>query len=219
MFVGVGASRVRDLFKKARERAPSIIFIDELDSVAGTRKSIDPSHSRDTVNQILSEMDGFKQSDNVIVIGATNLDQAIDPAIKRPGRFDKIINVPLPDIRGREEIFKYYLKNITYNNQLSPKELARQTSGFSGADIQNMVNIAILNAIKNSTASPLTLSRRPPEGQHGGLRFRTRPHRDGYRTEEHADQRQGQTHHRLPRRRTHAGRDPDEERDAASQGF
>ncbi|EGR28220.1 hypothetical protein IMG5_181490 [Ichthyophthirius multifiliis] len=135
MFVGVGAMRIRELFKKAREKAPSIIFIDEIDSVAGRRNASDPSHSRDTVNQILAEMDGFKQTDNVIVIGATNMEQSIDDAIKRPGRFDKIIHVPLPDIKGQ--------------NHVSAKELARQTSGFSGADIQNMVNISILNAIKN----------------------------------------------------------------------
>lgn len=102
IFVGIGASRVRELFKKAREKAPSIIFIDEIDSIAGTRKAMDNSHSRDSINQILSEMDGFRQSDNVIVIGATNFPQIIDPAIKRPGRFDKIIHVPLPDMRGRE---------------------------------------------------------------------------------------------------------------------
>ncbi|KAL4508266.1 hypothetical protein ABPG72_003570 [Tetrahymena utriculariae] len=150
MFVGVGASRVRELFKKAREKAPSIIFIDEIDSVAGSRRSTDPSNSRDTVNQILAEMDGFKQTDNVIVIGATNFEQAIDPAIKRPGRFDKLIHVPLPDIRGREQLFEYYLKNIKYDPDVKAKELARQTSGFSGADISNMVNISILNSIKNN---------------------------------------------------------------------
>ncbi|EGR31772.1 metalloprotease m41 ftsh, putative [Ichthyophthirius multifiliis] len=150
MFVGVGASRVRELFKKAREKAPSIIFIDEIDSVAGSRRGNDPSHARDTVNQILAEMDGFKQSDNVIVIGATNFEQAIDPAIKRPGRFDKIIHVPLPDIKGREQLFQYYLKNIKIQNDIQAKELARQTTGFSGADIQNMVNISILNAIKDN---------------------------------------------------------------------
>ena len=109
MFVGVGASRVRDLFKKAREKAPSIIFIDEIDSVAGKRRSLDPSHARDTINQILSEMDGFKQTDNVVVIGASNFEQAIDPAIKRPGRFDKIIHVPLPDVRGRQQV-RFYIK-------------------------------------------------------------------------------------------------------------
>jgi len=148
--VGMGARRVRELFKKARQKAPSIIFIDEIDSVAGTRKSADPSYTRDTINQILAEMDGFKQTDNVIILGATNFPEAIDPAVKRPGRFDKIINVPLPDVKGREDIFTYYLKKIKIDTDVKPSTLARQTIGFSGADIQNMVNIAILNAVKNN---------------------------------------------------------------------
>jgi len=150
LFVGMGARRVRELFKKARQKAPSIIFIDEIDSVAGTRKSADPSYTRDTINQILAEMDGFKQTDNVIILGATNFPEAIDPAVKRPGRFDKIINVPLPDVKGREDIFTYYLKKIKIETDVKPSTLARQTIGFSGADIQNMVNIAILNAVKNN---------------------------------------------------------------------
>lgn len=94
----------------------------------------------------------FKQSDRVIVIGATNFDEALDPAIKRPGRFDKIINVPLPDVKGRGEIFKYYLKKIKHDSQVDESVLARQSSGYSGADIQNMVNIAILNAVRNGIA-------------------------------------------------------------------
>jgi len=150
LFVGMGARRVRELFKKARQKAPAIIFIDEIDSVAGTRRAMDASHSRDTINQILAEMDGFKQTDNVVVIGATNFPEAIDPAVKRPGRFDKIIHVPLPDVKGREEIFRYYLNKIKVDSKVDPKFLARQTSGMSGADIQNMVNLAILNAIKNN---------------------------------------------------------------------
>lgn len=148
MFVGVGASRVRELFKKAREKAPAIIFLDEIDSIGGTRKVQDQSHSRDTINQILTEMDGFKQFESVIVIGATNFEQVLDPALKRPGRFDKVINVPLPDIRGREQIFNYYLKKIKADEKVTANELARQTAGFTGADIQNMVNVAILNAVK-----------------------------------------------------------------------
>ncbi|KAL4460263.1 hypothetical protein ABPG74_000014 [Tetrahymena malaccensis] len=150
MFVGVGASRVRELFKKARQTAPSIIFIDEIDSVCGKRSALDQSHSRDTVNQILAEMDGFRERDNVIVIGATNFEQSIDSAIKRPGRFDKTINVPYPDIRGREQLFDYYLKKIQTDQSVKSKELAKQTSGFTGADIANMVNISILNALKHN---------------------------------------------------------------------
>ncbi|CAD8190348.1 unnamed protein product [Paramecium octaurelia] len=149
MFVGVGASRVREIFKAARQKAPSIIFIDEIDSIGGRRRAQDPGYSRDTINQILTEMDGFKQSESVIVIGATNFEQVLDPALKRPGRFDKMIHVPLPDVKGREQIFSYYLQKIKYDVQkVLPSNLARQTSGFSGADIQNMVNVAILNAIK-----------------------------------------------------------------------
>lgn len=113
--MGVGASRVRDLFAEARKEAPAIIFIDELDSVAGRRNQIVP-HANDTINQLLTEMDGFKESENIIVIGATNMESAIDPAIKRPGRFDKIINVPLPDIKGREDIFKLYLGKIQFKD-------------------------------------------------------------------------------------------------------
>jgi len=150
LFVGMGARRVRELFKKARQKAPAIIFIDEIDSVAGTRRAADPSYTRDTINQILAEMDGFKQTDNVIIVGATNFPEAIDPAVRRPGRFDKIINVPLPDVKGREEVFNYYLKKIKIDNNVNASILARRTIGFSGADIQNMVNIAILNAVKNN---------------------------------------------------------------------
>lgn len=95
----------------------------------------------------------FKQTDSVIVIGATNFEEALDPAIKRPGRFDKIIHVPLPDIKGREEIFRYYLNKIKHENDVDPSILARQSSGYSGADIQNVVNLAILNAVKDGTSN------------------------------------------------------------------
>jgi ATP-dependent metalloprotease len=115
MFVGMGASRIRSLFQKAREMAPSIIFIDEIDSIAGKRNYNENRHSRDTINQILTEMDGFKETDNVIVIGATNFEKALDPAILRPGRFDKTIHVPLPDVKGRQSIFQLYLKSIKHS--------------------------------------------------------------------------------------------------------
>jgi ATP-dependent metalloprotease len=93
-------------------------------------------------------MDGFKQTDNIIVIGATNIERALDPAIKRPGRFDKTIHIPLPDVKGRTQIFDYYLKKVKISTNVNSETLARQTAGSSGADIQNIVNIAILNAIK-----------------------------------------------------------------------
>lgn len=100
MFVGMGAKRIRELFQKARENAPSIIFLDEIDSIAGKRNFNEQRHSRDTINQILTEMDGFNEHENVVVIGATNFEKALDAAIIRPGRFDKTIHVPLPDVKG-----------------------------------------------------------------------------------------------------------------------
>ena len=112
IYVGVGAKRVRELFEKARKQAPSIIFIDEIDALAGQRNPMQSSVSRGTINQILGEMDGFKQNDNIIVIGATNLENSIDKAILRPGRFDKVINVPYPDYEGRKKILDYYLVNF-----------------------------------------------------------------------------------------------------------
>ncbi len=112
MFVGVGASRIRQLFEEARQNSPAIIFIDEIESLAGKRHPYDQSHSRDTINQFLAELDGFKQSDKVIVLGATNFENSLDPAVLRPGRFDKIIRVPLPDLEGRSKIFSYYLKKV-----------------------------------------------------------------------------------------------------------
>ncbi|CAD8145239.1 unnamed protein product [Paramecium pentaurelia] len=151
MFVGVGAQRMRELFQNARKKAPSIIFIDEIDSIGGIRRMNDPTFSRDTINQILTEMDGFKQNDGVIVIGATNFEQVLDPALKRAGRFDKIIHIPLPDIKGRQKIFSYYLNKVKYNkSNVDTLKLAQLTTGFSGAEIQNIVNLAILNAIKNN---------------------------------------------------------------------
>eukprot|EP01017_Pseudomicrothorax_dubius_P016331 TRINITY_DN1853_c0_g1_i12.p1 TRINITY_DN1853_c0_g1~~TRINITY_DN1853_c0_g1_i12.p1 ORF type:complete len:670 (-),score=184.14 TRINITY_DN1853_c0_g1_i12:1040-3049(-) len=148
VFVGMGARRVRELFRKARSKSPAIIFLDEIDSLAGRRVALEPSYARDTINQILAEMDGFKQTDNIIVIGATNMEEALDPAVKRPGRFDKTIHIPVPDVKGREEIFQYYMKKIRIDAKADPAILARQTTGFTGADIQNMCNLAILNAIK-----------------------------------------------------------------------
>jgi len=147
VYVGLGAQRVRDLFKEAKKNAPAIIFIDEIDTVAGKR-SANRAHINNTVNQILTEMDGFHSRDNVIVIGATNLAESIDSAFKRPGRFDKIINVSLPDVKGREEIIDLYLSKIKASDEVSPSTLARRTSGFSGAELKNLVNLSILNALK-----------------------------------------------------------------------
>lgn len=148
MFVGLGAKRIRKLFEKARENAPSIIFIDEIDSLAGRRNPLSTSFVRASLNQFLAEMDGFKQSDNIIIIGATNFEESLDPAVKRPGRFDKIIQVPLPDVRGREQIIEYYIKRVKHDSSINKRKLARRTVGFSGADLENMVNVSILNAVR-----------------------------------------------------------------------
>jgi len=149
VFVGVGAKRIRELFKEAREKAPCIVFIDEIDSVAPKRDPRNTIYSRDTLNQLLAEMDGFKNQDGIIVVGATNRPDVLDRAIMRPGRFDKVIDVNYPDIKGREEIFKYYLNKVKYDkSSVSARVLAQATTGMTGADIRNMVNIAVLNCIK-----------------------------------------------------------------------
>uniref|UniRef100_A0A7N6A9N0 ATP-dependent zinc metalloprotease YME1L1 n=1 Tax=Anabas testudineus TaxID=64144 RepID=A0A7N6A9N0_ANATE len=144
MFVGVGASRIRNLFREAKANAPCVIFIDELDSVGGKRIE-SPMHpySRQTINQLLAEMDGFKTNEGVIIIGATNFPEALDNALIRPGRFDMQVTVPKPDVKGRTEILKWYLRKI----KVDPASIiARGTVGFSGADLENLVNQAALKA-------------------------------------------------------------------------
>lgn len=143
IFVGYGAKKVRELFAKAKMNQPAIIFIDEIDSVGNKRSN----SSSDTINQLLTEMDGFKKNERIVVIGATNLPDVIDPALKRPGRFDKTIDIPLPDVKGRTKLFEYYLSKVRHDNKTSAEYLAKKTSGFSGAMIKNYVNIAICNAI------------------------------------------------------------------------
>lgn len=160
MFVGVGASRVRDLFKKAKENAPSIIFIDEIDAVAKKRhgKFTGGNDERDnTLNQLLVEMDGFGTEASVIVLAATNRKDILDSALLRPGRFDRTIDITLPNIKEREEIFKVHLKKIKINDEYSLAELAKKlsalTPGMSGADIANVANEgAILTARQNLPA-------------------------------------------------------------------
>ncbi|KAF7304881.1 ATP-dependent peptidase [Mycena kentingensis (nom. inval.)] len=148
MFVGVGAKRVRELFAAARKKERAIIFIDELDAVGGKRSSRDQQYMKQTLNQLLVEMDGFQQTEGIIVIAATNFPQSLDQALVRPGRFDRIIAVPLPDIRGRAQILKHHMKNVTTSQDVDTKILARGTPGFSGADLQNMVNQAAIQAAK-----------------------------------------------------------------------
>jgi len=139
MFVGVGAKRVRDLFAAARKRQPAIIFIDELDAIGGRRSNRDQHYLKQTLNQLLVEMDGFLQNEGVIVIAATNFPDSLDPALVRPGRFDRHIAVPLPDVRGRAQILKHHMKGVITEPAVDSTILARGTAGFSGADLQNMV--------------------------------------------------------------------------------
>ncbi|OCT75574.1 hypothetical protein XELAEV_18030756mg [Xenopus laevis] len=147
MFVGVGASRIRNLFREAKANAPCVIFIDELDSVGGKRIE-SPMHpySRQTINQLLAEMDGFKPNEGVIIIGATNFPEALDNALIRPGRFDMQVTVPRPDVKGRTEILKWYLSKIKFDVAIDPEIIARGTVGFSGAELENLVNQAALKA-------------------------------------------------------------------------
>ncbi|KAF3703763.1 ATP-dependent zinc metalloprotease YME1L1 [Channa argus] len=147
MFVGVGASRIRNLFKEAKANAPCVIFIDELDSVGGKRIE-SPMHpySRQTINQLLAEMDGFKPNEGVIVIGATNFAEALDNALIRPGRFDMQVTVPRPDVKGRTEILNWFLSKIKVDSAVDAEIIARGTVGFSGAELENLVNQAALKA-------------------------------------------------------------------------
>ena len=153
MFVGVGASRVRDMFEQAKKHAPCIIFIDEIDAVGRHRGAgVGGGHDEreQTLNQLLVEMDGFEGNEGVIVIAATNRPDVLDPALLRPGRFDRQVTVPLPDIRGREQILKVHMKKTPIANDVKPKLLARGTPGFSGADLANLVNEAALFAARAS---------------------------------------------------------------------
>ena len=147
MFVGLGASRIRELFIKAKKSAPCIIFIDEIDAIASSRQNLDPT-SRQTLNQLLVEIDGFLPSDDIIVIGATNFPEAVDPALKRSGRLEKEIHIPLPDFKGRLEILDLYLNKILFDKDLNREFIARKTIGLTGASIQNIVNLAAINAVK-----------------------------------------------------------------------
>jgi len=141
MFVGVGARRVRDLFNAARQKAPCIIFIDEIDAVGGKRNDKNVNQTaRATLNQLLVEMDGFKENSGVIVIAATNLSDRLDTALTRPGRFDKHVNVPLPDIGGRRQIMELYGRQMKMDPTIDYEQLARGTAGFSGADLFNLMN-------------------------------------------------------------------------------
>ncbi|MFQ6006664.1 MAG: ATP-dependent zinc metalloprotease FtsH [Woeseia sp.] len=151
MFVGVGASRVRDMFDQAKKQAPCIIFIDELDAVGRHRGAgLGGGHDEreQTLNQMLVEMDGFEGNEGIIVIAATNRPDVLDPALLRPGRFDRQVVVPLPDIRGRELILKVHMRKVPLDDDVRPSVIARGTPGFSGADLANLVNEAALFAAR-----------------------------------------------------------------------
>ncbi|WP_439889410.1 ATP-dependent zinc metalloprotease FtsH [Pseudomonas sp. MBLB4123] len=151
MFVGVGASRVRDMFEQAKKHAPCIIFIDEIDAVGRHRGAgMGGGHDEreQTLNQLLVEMDGFEMNDGVIVIAATNRPDVLDPALLRPGRFDRQVVVGLPDIRGREQILKVHMRKVPMSEDVNPAVIARGTPGFSGADLANLVNEASLFAAR-----------------------------------------------------------------------
>ena len=148
VYVGVGARRVRELFQVAKAKGPSIIFIDEIEAVGGKRNSRDSSYHMQTLNQMLTEMDGFDQSSGVVVIGATNFPELLDKALMRPGRFDRQINIPLPDVRGRVDILKHYTRNMKIDGNVDQMKIARGTPGFSGADLENLINQAAVQASK-----------------------------------------------------------------------
>ena len=151
MFVGVGASRVRDMFEQAKKHAPCIIFIDEIDAVGRHRGAgMGGGHDEreQTLNQLLVEMDGFEMNDGIIVIAATNRPDVLDPALLRPGRFDRQVVVGLPDIRGREQILKVHMRKVPMGDDVNPAVIARGTPGFSGADLANLVNEASLFAAR-----------------------------------------------------------------------
>ncbi|MDP7481615.1 MAG: ATP-dependent zinc metalloprotease FtsH [Arenicellales bacterium] len=153
MFVGVGASRVRDMFEQGKKNAPCIIFIDEIDAVGRHRGAgLGGGHDEreQTLNQLLVEMDGFEVNDGVIVIAATNRPDVLDPALLRPGRFDRQVHVPLPDIRGREQILKVHMRKVPLDEDVDPGIIARGTPGFSGADLANLINEAALFAARAS---------------------------------------------------------------------
>ena len=153
MFVGVGASRVRDMFEQAKKAAPCIIFIDEIDAVGRQRGAgVGGGHDEreQTLNQMLVEMDGFEGNEGIIVIAATNRPDVLDPALLRPGRFDRQVVVGLPDVRGREQILKVHMRKVPLAGDVEPSLIARGTPGFSGADLANLVNEAALFAARGN---------------------------------------------------------------------
>ena len=153
MFVGMGASKVRDLFKQANEKAPCIVFIDEIDTIGKKRDNAGyggNDEREQTLNQLLTEMDGFDASKGVVILAATNRPDSLDPALLRPGRFDRRIPVELPDLKGREEILKVHAKKVRLGDDIDFNAIARAASGASGAELANMVNEAALRAVREN---------------------------------------------------------------------
>ncbi|MCI7238790.1 MAG: ATP-dependent zinc metalloprotease FtsH [Anaerococcus sp.] len=153
MFVGMGASKVRDLFKQAKEKAPCIVFIDEIDAI-GKKRDVSGYSGNDereqTLNQLLNEMDGFDATEGVVLLAATNRPEILDPALTRPGRFDRRVEVELPDLKGREDILKVHAKNIKREEDIDYNEIAKRTAGTSGADLANIVNEGALRAVREN---------------------------------------------------------------------
>ncbi|KAH7153193.1 P-loop containing nucleoside triphosphate hydrolase protein [Dactylonectria macrodidyma] len=146
IFVGVGAKRVRELFAAAKAKSPAIVFIDELDAIGGKRNPRDQAHAKQTLNQLLTELDGFDQETKIIIIGATNLPKMLDKALVRPGRFDRHVEVDLPDVRGRIAILKHHAKKIKVGPDVDLEAIAARCPGQSGAELENMLNVAALRA-------------------------------------------------------------------------
>ena len=152
MFVGMGASKVRDLFKQAKEKAPCIVFIDEIDAIGQKRNSgkLGGNDEREqTLNQLFTEMDGFEENTGVIILAATNRPESLDPALTRPGRFDRRVPVELPDLQGREAILKVHAKKIKVAPDVDFHTIARMAAGASGAELANIINEAALRAVRN----------------------------------------------------------------------
>ena len=201
MFVGVGASRVRDMFDQAKKSAPCIVFIDEIDAV-GRHRGAGLGNGNDereqTLNQLLVEMDGFEANEGIIIIAATNRPDVLDPALLRPGRFDRQVVVPRPDIDGREQILGVHMKKVPLAPDVDARVIARGTPGFSGADLANLVNEAAL-ACRSQGQAP---------GRDAGVRGGQGQGADGHRAQVHGHDRGREAHDRLSRGRPRDRRSP-----------